>query len=54
MILWFEYGLIVSPPNVHGLNAWSPGWCYWEVVETFKGALYWEVIRSLEQEVTFA
>jgi hypothetical protein len=24
-------------PQAHVLKAWSPGWCYWEVVETLGG-----------------
>jgi hypothetical protein len=25
--------------------AWSPKWYYWEVVETFRDGVHWEVLR---------
>jgi hypothetical protein len=28
-----EFGFSVSP-KAHVLKAWSPGWCYWEVVKS--------------------
>jgi hypothetical protein len=42
--LWLEHK---CPQKAHVLKAWSPGWCYQEVVEPLRGWSKWEVIRSL-------
>jgi hypothetical protein len=35
-------------PKAHVLMTWSIVWCYWEVVEPFRGGTLQEVLRSLE------
>jgi hypothetical protein len=45
--LYYSLGLD-CPLKDYVLKTWSPSWCYWELVETFRSEALWKGFRLLE------